>query len=585
MKPWQIIRALGGYSPWLFVAAGVGVVGSMYVLPLLPGLILQRFFDDLTDSASVGANRWTFLGLLLGVAVARIFTLLLAAAEPLVHVVVGALLRKNMLRHILHQPGARSVPVSSGEAISRFRDDVNAITLFLSWTFDPIGQVFMLTMAIVILARIDVLLTIGVFVPLLLTVALIVVAEKRIVRFREVNQAAIGAVTGFLGEMFGSVLAIKAADAQGAVVDRFRSVNDARRKATMNDVVFSEFLHNISSNLANLGVGILLVLAADKMRSGEFTVGDLSLFVGYLGGLSTAAGFIGQYMTQWRQVPVSVKRLLEVMSGAPAAALVEHGPVYLRGDFPTLPSTPAIGADRLESLEVEDLTYRYPETGRGISDISFTLPRGSMTVVTGRIGSGKTTLMRALLGLVTPDAGSVRWNGRTVADAASFFVPPRTAYTPQAPRLVSETLRNNILLGIEPADGQLERALHLAVMDDDVPTFSQGLETMVGSRGVRLSGGQMQRSATARMFVRPAEVYVIDDLSSALDVDTERQVWDRLFATEDVTTLVVSHRRPALQRADQIVVMNGGRVEAVGTLDEVLEASAEMRRLWFGEVE
>jgi ATP-binding cassette subfamily B protein len=585
MKPWQIIRSLAGVEPKIFIAAGFGVFSSMYVLTLVPGLILQRFFDDLSDGTPAGGNMWTFLALLVAVGSVRFVTLTIAAAEPILHIFVEALMRRNVLRHVLTHPGARSVPVSSGEAVSRLRDDMAAISLFLSWTFDPIGQVLMLGISIVILAQIDPLLTIGVFVPLLLTIVLIVRMETRIVRFRKANQEAIGSVTGLLGEMFGSVQAVKATGAEDRVIDHFRVVNDARRKANINDTVFNEFLHSISSNLANIGTGILLLLAANELREGTFTVGDFTLFVSYLGGLSVAAGFVGQYMTQWRQVPVSVDRIVALLQGEPAEKLMEHGPTGLKGPLPEVQPLPAIGDDGLQSLEVQNLTYHYPDTGRGIDDVSFSLDRGSMTVVTGRIGSGKTTLVRVLQGLLTADSGQVTWNGEPVSRPDTFFTPPHSAYTPQTPRLFSETLRSNILLGLPEDSVDLDEALRSAVMERDIASLEDGLETMVGVRGVKLSGGQIQRSATARMFVRPAEIYVLDDLSSALDVDTERLLWERLFAHPDVTTLVVSHRRPALQRASKIIVMDHGRVIDQGSLDELLERSPEMRRLWHGHDE
>src|SRR5207244_5067196 len=183
------------------------------------------------------------------------------------------------------------------------------------------------------------------------------------------------------------------------------------------------------------------------------------------------------------------------------------------------------------------------------------------------IGSGKSTLVRALIGLLPRDAGEICWNGRSVERPAEFFVAPRAAYIPQVPRLFSEALKDNVLFGLPVTRADLPGAVWSAVMERDVETLESGLETMVGPRGVKLSGGQIQRTAAARMFVRQPELLVIDDLSSALDVETEHQLWERLAAPieqagRDVTCLVVSHRRAALRQADNIIVLKDGRIEA-----------------------
>ena len=326
-----------------------------------------------------------------------------------------------------------------------------------------------------------------------------------------------------------------------------------------------------------------MILVAEQMRDGSFTVGDFALFTTYVGDVARSGSLIGGIMAQHQRAKVSFDRMEGTVEEMPDEDLVKHTPVYLKEQPPPLVMPERTEADRLDELVVDGLTYRYDDATVGISDISFRVPGGSFTVITGRIGAGKTTLIQTLLGVLPKQAGEVRWNGEVVTDLKSFFVPPRCAYTPQAPKLFSEKLSDNILLGLPWNWDDLTRAIQLSVMESDLPTLEDGLDTVVGPRGVKLSGGQMQRTAAARMFIRNSDLLVFDDLSSGLDVETEQTLWKRLFETQRATCLVVSHRRAALQQADQIVLLKEGRIEGVGTLDELLRASAEMRRLWEGE--
>ena len=196
---------------------------------------------------------------------------------------------------------------------------------------------------------------------------------------------------------------------------------------------------------------------------------------------------------------------------------------------------------------MEGLTYVHSSSGEGVRDVSFSLRRGDFTVVTGTVGSGKTTLLRALVGWLPPQSGAVRWNGSVVEDGGRVLAPPRCAYLSQVPSLFSERLRTNILVGLPEERVDLSGAVRSAVLEQDVDELEDGLDTLVGPRGVKLSGGQQRRSGAARSFVREPDLLVMDDVSNGLDVETEQTLWERLSERGDRTALVASHRRPGVR--------------------------------------
>ena len=314
------------------------------------------------------------------------------------------------------------------------------------------------------------------------------------------------------------------------------------------------------------------------MRRGEFTVGDLTLFTTYAAELTGLPRWTGRMLARHREATVAIKRMARLLDGERPDRVVAHRPVWIRRELPPA-EPPTFTPESLRRLHVRSLTALHPGTGRGIHDAELDVEGGRFTVVTGAVGSGKTTLVRALLGLVDRSTGVITWNETVVDDPGSFFVPPRTAYAAQIPKLFSDSLEENILLGLSP-DG-LDDALSLAALDEDVAGFGEGLRTLVGPRGVRLSGGQLQRATAARALVRRPALLVVDDLSSALDVETERRLWSRLAGT---TGLVVSHRRAALEQADHVVVLDRGRVAAAGDLGHLLRTAPEMKRLWREEL-
>ncbi len=278
----------------------------------------------------------------------------------------------------------------------------------------------------------------------------------------------------------------------------------------------------------------------------------------YLGNLVWLPYYLGQLLTRHRQAGIALERMTTLLPPRNAGALVRHRPLGPAGPDPAVPDEIV---PPLRRLTVSGLTAVHP-SGRGVRDIDLALDHGSFTAITGPAGAGKTTLVRAVLGLHPGQAGEVTWNGSVIMDRAEFFTPPRSAYVPQVPQLFSETLRNNLLLGHD--DAALLPAVRTAALDRDLATMESGLDTRIGARGMRLSGGQAQRAAIARALAGRPRLLILDDVSSALDVETERDLWDRLAADPELTVLVITNRPVTLARADHLIRLDQGRIVATG---------------------
>ena len=586
MSTWRYLASLSWTFKWTLALDFVGTVVVIVGFEQAFALTLREVFNTLTGDALTSLSVWTLCAVLVGFAAAR-FVLFVGthALQFANDFMIGALLQRNVLARLMNLSGDRSLPSSPSEAVTRFRGDASSVGEFLIVPKFIASQLVFAAVAVFIMIRISPVITLVAFSPLIVILTVFIVAGALIARTRKQSREATGDVVGFLGEMFGSAETIKVAGAEPHVLGEFDRVNAERKHAGQKDTLLTESLGAIFLNLQTIGTGAILIVAGQAILNGQFTVGDLVLFVFYLEAFTMLFAGIGVTLTAYRQTGVSIERLVELMPGSPPKKLVERNPMHLFRKAADPVHVEKTEADRLESLEAQGVTYVYPNSEHGVHDIDLSLKKGSFTVITGRVGSGKSTLLRVLLGSLPLQAGALLWNGSKVHDASEVLVPPRVAYTSQVPRLFSEELRGNILLGLPEDSVDLNGAVRSAVLERDIDDLEDGLDTVVGSRGVKLSGGQQRRAAAARMFVREPELLVFDDLSSGLDVETEQTLWERLSDRPNSTVLAVSHRRAALQRADHIIVLRDGRLESEGKLYDLLATSTEMQRLWAGEID
>src|SRR5262249_14956510 len=375
--------------------------------------------DTLSGHAQLGLSVWALIGLLMAIALGRVMLVLGGALADIPHrFSMSALLRRNLLERILELPGARALPESTGEALSRFRDDAAQAEDGMSWTLDTIGTATFAIVAVGILLTINARITLLVFLPLAGVVAIAHMAATRLEQYRKSSRAATGRVTGAIGEIFGAAQAIQVAAAENVVIDHFRRLNDERRKTMRKDQLVTQAVDSIFANVVSIGTGLILILASQSMRMGSFTIGDFALFVYYLAFVTEFTQFFGQFLAHYKQTGVAFQRMAVLLQGAPPERLVRHAPLHLSGpltdsrldegpetkdqrrqldtksttgDLSSLVLCPL--SERLETLEASGLTYCYPDSGRGIVGVDLRLELCSFTVITARVGRGKDHLL------------------------------------------------------------------------------------------------------------------------------------------------------------------------------------------------
>lgn len=556
---WRLAWRVSQHRPrefWL----GLTLWTLFFAMPAFSGYFLSRGYDALALGDVPTTVRFAAL---VGLFEIARMTFVHAGAvvwtQAWVH--MQTLLRANLLVAQMASGGPEAgQPVgSAGSAITHFRDDAEDVANFVDIMIDVTGGLVFTVIAGFVLGAADPAAAAIVIVPMAAVVLVTRILDPKLKAYRRADRAATEDVTGLLGDMMAAATTVKVNDATGPTLGRLRTLVDRRRQTAVRDRVLEESVYAFSEGAASIGLGLVLIVSASALASGEFDVGRLALFVAYLGWMTFLPRMVGRLMARTKQVSVAFDRMSGLVADRDPANTVQSRdlPIGTRDTRvrPTTVRPERVGLDR---LSVERLSIVHSD-GSGVHDVSFEVGRGDFVVITGPVGAGKSTLLRGLLGLAwqAESSGAVRWNGSEIDDLAAFFIPPNAAFLSQVPQLISDSVADNVSLG-PVDDGQIDLALAVAAIASDVSAMSDGADTLIGPRGLRLSGGQRQRLAMARSLVHEPELLVLDDLSSAVDVETEVMLWDNL-AARGTTVIAVSHRAVAFERADQIIRLDAGR--------------------------
>jgi len=571
------LRYLARHGWW--VAGGVlCLVGTNLMAQAIPWVV-KRSIEAIERTASswqVGRLALVVVALAVGQALVRIPSRIFifnAAREAEYR------LRGMLFNRLCQADAAFYRSFSTGDLMSRLTNDLTSVrALYGPGVLHVANTAFAYAIALPLMTRIDSSLTLWALLPYPLLLLGARSFARGIYGRSQQMQVSLASMSASVQEDLTGIREVKLYAVEALRSQRFaessqRYLGHAVRLASWRAAMMP---------FVGLGSGASLVIVlwvgGARVIAGDLTLGDLVALNLYVGMLAWPTMSIGWILSLWQRGIASWHRLLDI---AHAVSPLE---VDLEALATVAPDPPPI---ELRALSVS--IDRAPV----LHDVNINVPAGSICAVVGRVGSGKTTLVQAIARLLAVPPGTVFIDGEDVTKMPVERARSLMAYAPQTAFLFSATVRDNIAHGLptgagadrarkqdtarEPATARIEWAVRVAGLEPDLDSLPDGLDTMVGERGLSLSGGQRQRIALARALVADRPILLLDDSLSSVDADTERQILRGLTgALAGRTVILVSHRLSALQHADQVVVLDHGRVAEVGSHAELLAQPASL---------
>jgi ATP-binding cassette, subfamily B, multidrug efflux pump len=544
--------------------------------------VLKHAIDDLAAGVTRGKLAYYAL-LLLGLAiVGGLFRFLMR------RIIIGISrhleydLRNDFFRHLELFSLSFYQANRTGDLMSRATNDLNAVRMMIGPSvMYSASTILTFVIAITMMLTIDPWLTLVALVPLPFVSISVKVFGSAIHRRFEAIQAQLSDISAVVQEALSGVRVVRAYGQEGAELERFRRANEEYVDRNRGLIRLQGLFY--PSMTLFLGFGALLVLwqGSREVIQGRISIGGLVAFNAYLVMLAWPMIAFGWVTNMMQRGLASWKRMLHVLEQQPS--IVDPG----GSSDGMLEFQPPFTASLAGHIEFRDVTFAY--NGRRVLDgISAVIEPGQTVALVGATGSGKSTLISLLPRLHDPQPGTVFIDGMDVRDMPFAVLRSAIGFVPQEPFLFSDTLGENVAFGpavasrsAEERDRAVQAAAAVARLDKDVADFPRGYATTVGERGITLSGGQKQRTALARAVALDSRILILDDALSAVDTYTEEEILSRLRGVmKQRTSIIVSHRISTVRDADQILVLDNGRIAERGTHDALVSAGGLYAELY-----
>jgi ABC-type multidrug transport system fused ATPase/permease subunit len=472
------------------------------------------------------------------------------------------LFRERLYRHVMKMGGRFFKEHAVGDLMVRATTDLKQVSLVTSDGFFFLleGTVYLGMIVVGMLLTGNVTLTLITVIPLLLLMYIVTKFGDKIRLFNTKAQNKLSDLSGTLLESVRGVQVIRAYNKEQQNVDILRT----KIEETRDLYGAVDKYDNLTVAILYLGFGLtelaVIYFGMQMVFHSEMTPGNMVTFMLYLGMFSWPLNALGSVFGLLKRGESSYERIEEV--------LVVQPEVIARPD--------KLLVERFESLAFIDFTFHYPDAGEGdnaLKDISFTLRKGETLGIVGKVGGGRTTIIRQLLGeYPIQDADSLLLNGRPYNDYNIQSIRALFGYVPQEHVLFSKTVKENLKVAkLDATDEQVDKAIDLADFRKDLAFLNDGVDTFTGEGGGMLSGGQKQRLAIARAFLNDPEILVLDDALSAVDGKTEAKIINNIIENRrEDTNIIVAHRLSAVAHADHIIVLEDGRIIESGTHKQLI---------------